>query len=146
MSKHSMNKLLSLILCMMLIAATALMFTGCGDKEEPAKQDTVTIQNGDILGTGATAFTLVVCDVEGKEVSAQIQTDKTILGEALLELGLIAGENTEFGLYLKTVNGITLDYDTDGKYWALYINDEYALTGIDSTEIEAGATYTLKAE
>lgn len=41
---------------------------------------------------------------------------------------------------------MTLDYDADGAYWAFYINGEYASTGVDSTNIEAGATYTLKAE
>ena len=147
MNKHSMKKLLSLVLCAVLIAAMALSFTGCSDdKETEQPQTPVTFQNGDIIGTGATAFTLIVCDAEGKETAAQIQTDKTILGEALMDLKLIAGETAEYGLYLKTVNGITYDYDTDGKYWALYINDEYAMTGIDSTEITAGATYTLKAQ
>ena len=41
---------------------------------------------------------------------------------------------------------MTLDYDTDGAYWAFYINGEYAMTGVDATSIEAGASYTLKAE
>ena len=68
------------------------------------------------------------------------------VGEALLDLGIVAGDTTEYGLYVKTVNGVTLDYDADGAYWAFYINGEYASTGVDSTNIEAGATYTLKAE
>ena len=46
----------------------------------------------------------------------------------------------------KTVNGVTVDYDTDGKYWAFYVDGEYAATGVDSTDITAGATYTFKAE
>ena len=58
------------------------------------------------------------------------------------------GHNALFpgGLYIKTVNGVTLDYDADGAYWAFYINGEYASTGVDATNIEAGATYTLKGE
>ena len=59
---------------------------------------------------------------------------------------LIAGEDSEYGLYVKTVNGVTVDYDTDGKYWAFYVDGEYAATGVDSTDITAGATYTFKAE
>lgn len=35
---------------------------------------------------------------------------------------------------------------TDGAYWAFYINGEYASTGVDATNIEAGAAYALKAE
>ena len=58
----------------------------------------------------------------------------------------VAGDDTEYGLYVKTVNGVTVDYDTDGKYWAFYVDGEYAATGVDSTDITAGATYTFKAE
>ena len=146
MKKHSMTKLLSLFLCMVLIAAMALMLSGCSDSVEVQEPEIVTFTDGQSLGQGATTFTLVVCDAEGKEVSAQISTDETILGQALLDLKLIAGEESEYGLYLKTVNGITYDYDTHGKYWALYIDGEYALTGIDSTEIVPDAVYLLKAE
>ena len=45
-----------------------------------------------------------------------------------------------------TVNGITLDWEKDGKYWAFYINGEYAMTGVDSTDAEDGAVYTFKPE
>ena len=61
-------------------------------------------------------------------------------------MGLIAGEDSDYGLYVKTVNGVTVDYDTDGKYWAFYVDGEYAATDVDSTDITAGATYTFKAE
>ncbi len=146
MRKQSMKNALLLLLCMVLIAAMALTFTGCTDTTEEHEQFTGTFTDGDTLGKGSTTFTLVVDDGAGKEVAAQVSTDETILGKALLELGIIAGEDTEYGLYLKTVNGATYDYEKDGKYWAFYIDGEYALTGIDSTEIVAGTVYTLKAE
>ena len=44
------------------------------------------------------------------------------------------------------MNGETVDYDEDGKYWALYEDGDYALAGVDLTEIEEGSTYTLKVE
>ena len=146
MKKHSMKKVLSVFLCMVLIAAMALMLSGCNDSVEVPDMQYETFAEGQSLGQGATTFTLVVCDAEGKETTAQISTDETILGQALLDLKLIAGEDSEYGMYIKTVNGITYDYDTDGKYWALYIDGEYALTGIDSTEIAPDAVYMLKAE
>ena len=91
-------------------------------------------------------FKFTVVDVEGKSVTGEIHTDKTVVGEALLELGVIAGEQGPYGLYVKTVNGITLDYDKDGKYWAFYVNDGYASAGVDMTNIEAGVSYSFKAE
>ena len=84
--------------------------------------------------------------LENRETAFQIHTDKETVGDALLELGLIAGEEGAYGLYVKTVNGLTVDYDTDGKYWAFYTNGEYAVSGVDTTTIEAGITYSFKVE
>ena len=68
------------------------------------------------------------------------------MGDALLELKLIDGEESQYGLYVKTVNGVTADFDKDKEYWAFYVNGEYAMSGVDTTEIEAGATYSFKVE
>ena len=80
------------------------------------------------------------------ETNFEVHTDKTTVGEALLDVDLIAGDESEYGLYVKTVNGITADYDVDQTYWAFYVNGEYASTGVDATAIEAGATYSFKVE
>ncbi|MBR4308443.1 MAG: DUF4430 domain-containing protein [Oscillospiraceae bacterium] len=146
MKKYSKKNLLSLLLCAVLIAAMALTVTGCSDTKTPTEWATKTFANGEILGEGSTEFTLIVVDAEGTENTATIRTDKTVVGDALLELELINGPVESYGIYVKTVNGMTYDYDTDGKYWAFYIDGEYALTGIDQTELRSGAVYTLKAE
>ena len=145
MKKHSMKRMLSLILCTVLIAAMALSITGCSGNNEP-QWETKTFTDGETLGQGSKEFTFTVTDGEGNESTATIRTDKTLVGDALLELELIAGEPQEIGLYVKSVNGKTYDYDKDGKYWAFYIDGEYAMTGIDTTEIVPGTTYSLKAE
>ena len=82
----------------------------------------------------------------GKTQTFEVSTDKAVVGEALQELGLIDGEEGPYGLYVKTVNGKTLDYNKDGAYWAFYINGEYATTGVDTTNIVAGTSYAFKAE
>lgn len=146
MKKYSMTKLLSLILCAVLIAAMALMFTGCSDNTATETEAAATFTDGQTLGEGSKEFTLVVTDAEGKAATATIRTDETTVGEALLALNLIAGDQQEVGLYIKTVNGKTYDYEKDGKYWAFYIDGEYAMTGVDKTEIQPGAVYDLKAE
>ena len=146
MNKHSMKKLLSLVLCAVLIAAMALSFTGCSDDKETEAPTTGTFTDGQTLGEGGTEFTLTVTDAEGKAATATIRTNKTTVGDALVELGLVAGDTSTGSLYVKTVNGMTYDYEKDGKYWAFYIDGEYAMTGIDSTDIVAGSLYELKAE
>ncbi len=143
------KKTLSLILCIMLIAAIALFATGCNDSNTHTTTTTPnTAQASEVteLGTGQKSFDFTVVDAESKETKFKIRTDKKFVGEALQELGLIKGEAGPYGLYVKTVNSITLDYDKDGKYWAFYVNGEYGQTGVDLTEIVDGTVYTFKAE
>lgn len=138
---------LSLILCMMLIAAMALVTTGCNDKTSQEETPATSVAaESQVLGEGETQFTVTVVDKEGTESSFEIHTDKETVGEALFECGLIAGEEGAYGLYIKEVNGITADYDVDGTYWAFYINDEYAPSGVDTTTITEGDTYSFKVE
>lgn len=143
------------ILLLALFTATVLTFTACANSEaegENSSSEEASVSSSDnnnditVLGEGETVFTFSVTDVDGNETLFEIHTDKTTVGDALTDVELISGDESEYGLYVKTVNGITLDYDTDGKYWAFYINGEYASTGVDSTNITAGDTYSFKAE
>lgn len=151
------KKLSSFILCMVLTAAIALTTFGCngrqndtaseGEKADVQAETQVQDQADDnVLGTGDTGFSLTVADQEGVEAEFEIRTDKETVGEALLELELIEGDESEYGLYVKTVNGITADYDEDGTYWAFYIGGEYAQTGVDSTPVTEGEEYSFKVE
>ncbi|MBE6693088.1 MAG: DUF4430 domain-containing protein [Ruminococcaceae bacterium] len=89
--------------------------------------------------------TLVVeVKAEEKLVTFTVKTDKATVGEALQEQGIVEGEQGQYGLYIKKVNGITADYDIDQSYWAFYINGEYAMSGVDTTEITEGAVYKLE--
>lgn len=136
---------------MALIVATALLAAGCGKKgENPAPgsgQTSGTVyEDGSSLGEGSTKFNLTVTDKDGNETHLEIHTDKETVGDSLLELELISGDDSEYGLFVKTVNGITADYDADGVYWAFYVNGEYATSGVDSTPVTAGADYAFKVE
>lgn len=99
-----------------------------------------------VLGEGNISFAFTVVDLEGNTTAFEIHTDKDTVGSALLELGLIDGDDSEYGLFVKTVNNITVDYDKDGKYWAFYVDGEYATSGVDTTPITDGASYSFKAE
>ena len=94
------------------------------------------------LGNGATTV-MVEVKVEDQSVTFTIKTDKTTLGDALMEHDLVSGDQGAFGLYVKVVNGITADYDVDGSYWAFNKNGEMMLTGIDGTTIADGEHYEL---
>ena len=145
MKLTSNKKITSLLLCMMLIVAMALT-AGCGGKKQENPSSAGQEVSVNKLGEGKTQFNFTVVDKDGKETAFDIHTDKTTVGEALLELGLIEGEEGAYGLYVKQVNGITADYDVDQTYWAFYVNGEYAMSGVDTTEIENGAEYSFKVE
>lgn len=146
----------SSIISALLILVMALSMVGCGNKEDKdtskekvttATQETTEgTSESNVIGEGSKAFEFTVVDTEGKETVFEVHTDKEIVGEALLENELIAGDEGDYGLYVKTVNGITVDYDKDGKYWAFYVNGEYASSGVDTTTITEGDTYTFKVE
>ena len=95
---------------------------------------------------GKTTFTVVTVDLEGNETTFTVKTDAATVGEALEAEGILEGHDAEYGLYIDAVNGIELDWDRDGKYWAFYINGEYAQTGVDKTAVEDGAVYTFRPE
>ena len=99
-----------------------------------------------VLGDGSVKITVIVVDADGNETDFVVNTDKETVGDALLEQNLIEGEEGDYGLYVKTVNGITADYDTDQTYWAFYVNGEYASTGVDSIPVNEGDTYEFKVE
>lgn len=147
------------ILCM--VFAMTFFTTGCQKQsmEENTTQEAVPkaaseasekeagiAADGGVLGEGSREFVFIVVGSDGNGTEFEIHTDKEVVGEALEELGLIEGEESEYGLYVKTVNGVTADYDTDGTYWAFYINDEYAQTGVDATKIKEGEVYSFRME
>ena len=109
-----------------LVLVLALSLAACGKKEAPK---------------AGVSFTVVVTDMEGNETTFNYTSDKENVGDALLAEGLIAGDDSEYGLMVNTVNGVTADWDKDQTYWAFYINGEYAMTGVSQTPLEEGATY-----
>ena len=166
MKMKRIKKALSLFLCMVLIVAMALFTTGCNDKaaetteaaETAAQTEAVanvkaesaeTPQEAEVtavtvLGEGETAFNFGVYDQEGNETWFEVHTDEKMVGAALQAVELIEGEEGPYGLYVKTVNGITADYDKDKVYWAFYVNDDYGMSGVDVTEIEDGKVYSFR--
>ena len=143
-TKFGFSRLLILMLTLVLIATAALTLASCGKPAEDP-QTPVKLENATELGTGATVFWFQAVMKDGTVHNYKISTDATTVGDALLALELIAGENSSYGLYVTTVCGETLVWETDAMYWAFFINGEYASTGVDSTTIAADAVYQLSA-
>ena len=140
-----MKKLLSLLLALVMVFG----LVACGTTETPettegtteaTSAETTASTEAEAAGV---AFTVVVTDLDGTETTFEYTSEAETVGEALLAEGLIAGDESDYGLYVTTVNGITADWATENAYWAFYINGEYAQTGVDATELTEGATYSF---
>lgn len=98
----------------------------------------------EVRGTGAVSFCLTVTDLDGTQKEFVVKTDKKNVADALAEVGLVSGENSEYGLYIKVVNGITADYSVDGSYWSLLVNGEMSMVGASSVSVAEGLRVELK--
>ncbi len=146
MKMTKLKRSLSVILSFVLIAVIALTMYGCGKQtnEQPSEGTTKETVNEQTLSK--VSFTFKVTHKDGSIATFNVSSGKKYVGEALIEGKYIAGEDGDYGLYVKTVDGETLDYNTDGMYWAFYEDGNYASKGVDQTEIVAGKTYEFKAE
>lgn len=152
--KKTSKKLLTLLLAATLALSS---LSACGQGKDAGKTATQTIENTQPdglwatatyqedteLGEGAKTLTVEV-KAEEKTVTFTVHTDGKTVGEALISNNLIAGDESEYGLYVKKVNGITADYDVDQSYWAFYVDGEYAMSGVDTTDIVEGSVYKLE--
>ena len=78
----------------------------------------------------------------GEEEAFTIHTDEEYLRGALESIDLIAGEESEYGLFVTTVNGITAD-DANQKWWCFTKGGESLNTGVDSTPIADGDAFEI---
>ena len=122
-----------------LVLMTALV--SCNKDENDLWENAVYTEDR-TFGEGAKTVVVEV-KAQDKTVTFTVKTDKDTVGAALLEHGLIAGEEGPYGLYVKAVNGMSADYDVDQRYWAFYMNGEISMTGVDVTAITEGATYQM---
>ena len=78
----------------------------------------------------------------GEEEAFTIHTDEEYLRGALESIDLIAGEESEYGLFVTTVNGITAD-DANQEWWCFTKGSESLNTGVDSTPIADGDAFEI---
>lgn len=94
---------------------------------------------------GAKKITIEVVDDAKKTTTYTVDTDAEYLREAFDDAKDLSVEGTEsdYGLMVETVNGVTADYNADGAYWAFYVDGEYSNYGVDEQPVEDGQTYQI---
>lgn len=91
---------------------------------------------------GDKVFTVIVVHKDGSERTFTYQTEEACLGPALVKEGLIVMDDKQSGMF-STVDNVTVTWETDKAYWALYVGDEYASAGINDTPVYNGSTFKL---
>ncbi|MCI5578577.1 MAG: DUF4430 domain-containing protein [Oscillospiraceae bacterium] len=94
------------------------------------------------IGEGTNTIKLEV-KIGGKSVTLTVKSDKDNLADILTDNKIVDGDNSEYGLYIKKVNGVLADYDTDKAFWGLYKDGEMTATGASSITIKDGEHYEL---
>lgn len=95
------------------------------------------------VAEGAKTISVTVVHADGSEKQFQYRTDEEYLGPVLLAEGLAEGEDGPYGLTIYVVDGEKADWNENQSYWALYIGEEYAATGADSTPVKDGDSFKL---
>lgn len=126
-NKKSIKKpLIGVIIFIVVIAAMAVLYNVF--KPETSK--------------GAKTITAEVVLVDGTSKSYEISTDAEYLRQALEEKKLIEGEESEYGLYVKTVDDVTAD-DGNQEWWCFTKGGESINTGVDTTPIADGDHFEI---
>lgn len=150
------KKLLITIVALMMCVALSFTLCACND---PQTSSTLTSSTNDTandplwstaiyssdttIGEGEKTIKLDVVAGQ-KSITLTINTDAITLEDALKSAKLIEGEESEYGFFIKKVNGIEADFDKDQTYWAISQSGEYMSSGVSTITIKSGDHYELK--
>jgi len=136
------------ILTVLLAIILVFVVVACDDAEQETADTGATDATpvaGEIqaIGQGDTTFRFEAVDPDEVLTVWEVSTNEETVGAALVAVGLIAGDDSEWGLMVNEVNGITADFSVNSAFWAFYVDGEFAMAGVDATYIEPGATYAF---
>ena len=83
-----MKKMVTGVLALVMV----LVMVGCGQKDNGVVNGVA--KDGATIGEGAKSFTTEVVDKDGGKVTFTVKTDADTVGKALLDQGVIAGEDS----------------------------------------------------
>ena len=120
------NKKGLIALAVVLVLAVAALIVWQVNKPEPQK--------------GSKEITVNVDHLNGDDTSYTIYTDAEYLSGALEQENLIEGTESEYGLYVLTVDGETAD-ESEQQWWGYSVNGTFAELGVDSQPVADGDVY-----
>lgn len=150
-----MKKLLSLALSLALVLSFAACSTGASSTSGSSSEEQSSVsqaveglwanatytENAEV-GDGEKTVEMTVT-AEDKSIVITVKTDAETVGNMLRETGIATGNETDYGLFADTVNGIKADWETDGTFWGLYVDGEYSGVGVDSVDIPTDGSLNI---
>lgn len=147
------TKIISLLMALLLVCG---IFAGCAGQNtsSPASGANSSAVDSKVNSkvdstTGSTAdsaavknITVTVVHKDGSSKDFPIAASGETLREALEQEKLVEGEESEYGLFVKTVDGETVD-DGNQEWWCLTKGGEQVNTGVDGVKIADGDKYEL---
>lgn len=120
------KKIIILVAALVVVAAMVGCWFAFGPKSGGAGQKEISVT--------------VVADDVSEEFN--IKTNAEFLRGALEEQKLVEGDESEFGLFVKTVNGRTVD-DSKQEWWYFTKGGAEIMTGVDTTPIAQGDAFEI---
>ena len=98
--------------------------------------------------SGRKEITVTVINDQGEKKSYELRTDAAYLSQALAEIeGLsVEGEEGDYGMYVRAVNGLEAVYERDQAYWAFYVNGAYCNYAIEEQPVYDKDAFEIKYE
>lgn len=124
MSKKTRNAIIAVALLLVVVIGALLIW----QHNKPVAQE------------GAKALTVQVVHGDGSTKEFAFRTDAESLRQACEEQSLIAGTDSDYGLYVLTVDGETADESLQ-EWWCITKGGEMLMTGVDDTMIADGEQY-----
>lgn len=92
--------------------------------------------------SGSKSLTITVNHKDGTSKEFDTKTDAEYLRGALEEINLVGGYESEYGLYIQTVDGEKAD-EKNQEWWCITKSGEMTMYGIDEQPIADGEEYEL---
>ena len=91
---------------------------------------------------GKKTITVEVTHLDGTTNTFEVKTDEEFLRPALEAEKLVSGTESEYGLFIDTVDGEYAD-SAKNEYWLYTVNGEMASYGVDQQPIEDKDVYAF---
>ena len=152
MTKKNTFLRISLLLTLLLLVAAVAV--GCGETietEESTVETTTVVETAESespekIGEGEYTFEFTAVFEDGTSKVYEVSTDAENIADALYDLKLIDGEESQYGFTVYTVCGVTHDFNSGNVYWKLCVDGEDSFVGASSVKCSDVKKVEFRAE